>query len=133
MKQRILDMSRIEAQIHHRSLQVPLTTRLAFESFPTSKSDPPGRLAEGQVNQSYLEFRSWLEGTLEAFDSTFSPIGHKDADGRRNANLRSLKYQLERLDKVLSWSWDHAKIQAHVPGYYVLSNSKTAQLVTPRE
>ncbi len=126
-------MGKIQSQIHHRSLQVPLTTRLVFDSFPTSTSEPLGRVAEKKENQPYLEFRSWLEDTLAAFDSTFLPIGHKDADARRSANIRSLKYQLERLDKIVSWSWDHAKVQAHVPGYYMLAGSKTLKLVTPRK
>ncbi len=125
-------MARFDEQIYRRSLQVPLTTRLSFETVPTSRSDPPGRVASNQENRPYLDFRSWVEYTLEEFNTTILPIGHKDADGRRRANLKKLEYQLQRLDKILSWSWDHAKIQARVPGYYVLSDSKTAKLVPPR-
>lgn len=131
VKTRISVIGRVEAEIHRRSLSVPLSTRLVFEKPPMSLNDKPSSLASLPVNEPYILFRSWINDRLDELSKTLPPLGHKDADGRRRATLGRLQYQLNRLDNILSVSWDHAKMLARIPGYYVLG-SQEPQLIAPR-
>ena len=118
---------------NHRSLLVPLSTRLVFDAPPTAHAEPVGVLASVPQNKPYLELQSWLKVKVEELQNTILPLGHKDADARRRANLGRLQYQVTRLKHILDMSWDHAKILAKVPGYYVLSDAKQPVFITPRE
>ena len=131
-KDRIAAMGKLEGQIYRRSLLVPVSTRLVFTAPPTSSTAPPGFLASDSANSAYLEFRTWVEERLQELRA-MGPLGRKDADNHLNANIRRLEVQLTRLESILKWSWDQAKVTSQLPGYYPLRGVDRPELVPPRK
>lgn len=127
-------MGSLESQLHHRALRVPLSTRLSFQTPPTSLSDLPTALSSAPANAAFIELRCWLEEKLEELKMQTVPIGHKNADKMCSKNIERIELHLQRLQDILSWSWDHAKAIAGVPGYYPPQpGEKEWTLVQPRK
>ena len=125
-------MGVLQSEIYHRSLTVPLSTRLVFMSAPTSHSQPPGPLAAAVENDAFKVLHTWLEEQSQLLATTVLPTGHKEADNAREANIKRIDYQQHRLDQILKWSHDHAKVIAKVPGYYTLPEATESILIPPR-
>ncbi len=125
-------MSNLEEQIYRRALHVPVSTRLVFQAPPTSTDAPPGTLATVPENEVFNSFRSWVEDQLAELRSSI-PIGHKDADGRFCKNIERLELQVSRLESIVQQSWNYAKVNARLPGYYTFHDKKKPELIPPRE
>ena len=101
IKTRMQTLSDLESNIAHRSRTVPRTLRLTFETPPETLADPAPQPMDGK----FVAYYRWLEDQRRHVTEDLQPLGHNDADGKRQAMIRALEVEVRRLDRMKEREW----------------------------
>ncbi|OJT02580.1 hypothetical protein TRAPUB_6902, partial [Trametes pubescens] len=125
-------LSLLESKLHHLRVRVPRWARLTFSWAPKTSQDKVAPLVRSdQQNMEFESLRDWARDTLTLLQTELLPIGDRDADQRRLAQIRRLEQELQRLQRLEAHCWDRAKILERIPGFYLLPDQDTPIIIAP--